>query len=121
MKFLVDTQLPFKLAVALRRMGFEASHTTDYKNGHLLDDEKIREIAIENQQVIITKDADFFNAYILFGAPPKVLYLTFGNISNKALLTYFQDHFEAIYDLFDADSEIIELSRAGYADRTLST
>ena len=36
LKFIVDTQLPFKLSKVLKKKGFDSAHTTDYPNGHLL-------------------------------------------------------------------------------------
>lgn len=41
MKFLVDTQLPPKLALWLLQKGFKAGHTTDRSEGHLLKDKEI--------------------------------------------------------------------------------
>ena len=83
MKFLVDTQLPFKLSSYLKRKGYDSIHTTDTPDGHLLNDEKIVLIAIESGRSVITKDSDFKENFRMKGAPPSVLYLTFGNISNK--------------------------------------
>ncbi len=61
MKYLVDTQLPPRLAKHLSDKGVDAIHITSVENGHLFSDEKIRGIAIEQQRAIITNDADFFD------------------------------------------------------------
>ena len=41
MKFLIDTQLPPKLAKYLSSKGYDAIHTTFFPNGHLLGDDEI--------------------------------------------------------------------------------
>jgi predicted nuclease of predicted toxin-antitoxin system len=53
-RFLVDTQLPPKLASYLVSKGFDSIHTTFFKNGHLLQDKEISEIAINENRIIIT-------------------------------------------------------------------
>ncbi len=92
LKFIIDTQLPPKLAKFLCDKGFSAIHTTYFPNGHLLDDKFIIQIAIHEDRIIITKDSDFLDNFLIHGVPPKVLMLQFGNISNAELLSLF-DHY----------------------------
>ena len=113
MKFIVDTQLPFKLSKFIRGKGYDCIHTTDTLRGHLLDDDEIVHIAIEAGRTVISKDSDFRDNYNSKGAPPKVLYLTFGNISNKELILYFESHFQFITELFDEGIGFIEFNRKG--------
>jgi predicted nuclease of predicted toxin-antitoxin system len=47
LKFIIDTQLPHQLAAYLRRNKFDAVHTTDTFQGHLLRDSEIVNLAIE--------------------------------------------------------------------------
>lgn len=113
MKFIVDTQLPFKLALFLRSRGYDCIHTTDTPQGHLLGDEEIVRIAINTERTVVTKDSDFRDNYNTKGAPPKVLFLTFGNIGNSELMRYFEDHIDSIINLFKGDIEFIEFNREG--------
>jgi predicted nuclease of predicted toxin-antitoxin system len=113
MKFIVDTQLPFKLSMFLKRNGHDCIHTTDTMKGHLLQDSEIVTIAIENDRTVVTKDSDFKDNYHSKGAPPKVLYLTFGNISNKDLLAYFELYLGNIIIQFETGVEFIEFNREG--------
>jgi predicted nuclease of predicted toxin-antitoxin system len=92
LKFIIDTQLPPKLAKFLRDKVFSAIHTTYFPNGHLLDDETIVQIAIRDNLIIITKDIDFLDNYLINGIPPKVLMLQFGNISNADLVALFENN-----------------------------
>lgn len=70
MRFIVDMQLPPKLAYYIQAIGHNTTHTKFYKNGHQLKDREIIRIAKEENRVIITKDSDFLDNYITKGAPP---------------------------------------------------
>jgi predicted nuclease of predicted toxin-antitoxin system len=113
MKFIVDTQLPFKLSMLLKKNGHDCIHTTDTIKGYLLQDLEIVTIAVETDRAVVTKDSDFKDNYHSNGAPPKVLYLTFGNISNKDLLSYFELYLENIISQFEGGIEFIEFNRDG--------
>jgi len=43
------------------------------------DDKVIRQYAIDNNFVITTKDADFYEMNMLYGQPPKIIWLKMGN------------------------------------------
>jgi len=49
MRFIIDTQLPPKLSAYLESKGYDCKHTTDFEEGHLLQDQEIIEIAIEEE------------------------------------------------------------------------
>jgi predicted nuclease of predicted toxin-antitoxin system len=42
-------------------------------------------LAAKEGRVVITKDSDFVTTFLLRGAPPKLLLISTGNISNDAL------------------------------------
>ncbi len=86
MKFIVDTQLPHRLAKFLSEKGFDTIHTTFFPQGHLLDDNSIRKIAIAENRIIVSKDSDFFDYFLIKGTPPRILLLRFGNMSNNDLI-----------------------------------
>jgi predicted nuclease of predicted toxin-antitoxin system len=111
LKFIIDTQLPPKLARFLATKGSDAIHTTFFPDGHLLQDKEIRAIAIQEHRIIITKDNDFFDSYLAQGAPPCVLLLQFGNIKNNELLAYFDQEFKYIEALFDGGAELVFFDR----------
>ena len=113
MKFIVDTQLPPRLVKYLNSKGHDGIHTTDYEDGHLLQDSEIILIAIEGDRTIITKGSDFSDYYYLKGAPPKILLLQFGNISNQDLIEYFNNYFHVIVEAFNNGSNYIQFSRNG--------
>ncbi len=111
LRFIVDTQLPPKLAKFLRDKGFPAVHTTYFPSGHLLEDSEIIEIAIRDNRVIITKDSDFLDNFLLNGIPPKVLMLQFGNVSNAELLALFEREIAQIVQIFSENGDFITFNR----------
>ena len=60
------------------------------------DDKTIRQYAIDNGFVIVTKDADFYEMNILYGQPPKIVWLKMGNQSKAATIKTLQDYSKAI-------------------------
>ena len=110
-KFIVDTQLPPRLAHYITSLGYQTTHTTFYENGHLLDDKTIIIIAKEEDRTIITKDSDFLDNYVINGSPPKVLVLEFGNISNKDLLKLFENYFDEVIISFEQGNDIVLFRR----------
>ena len=97
MKFIVDTQLPPRLATYLTEQGYDCVHTTDFEDGHLLEDDEIILIATEQDRTVITKDSDFSEYFLLRGAPPTVLLIEFGNIGNAQLIALFDQYFHKKY------------------------
>ena len=110
--FIIDTQLPPKLAKYLHEKGFPSIHTTYFPHGHLLDDNTIIEIAVRDNRIIVTKDSDFLDNYLLNGVPPKVLMLQFGNISNADLLDLFDHELNQIVHLFDNGAGFVTFNRS---------
>ena len=100
LKFIVDTQLPPSLIKVFQSHNLEAIHTTSFTNGHLLDDQHIRIIAVKSKRIIVTKDTDFLDALFLRGAPPKVLLIETGNIKNRELFGLIEKNLSDIVDLF---------------------
>jgi len=104
MKFLVDAQLPRRLASRLRESGHEAIHTLDLPLGNRTPDSLINELALLGGYVVITKDADFVNSFLLHRKPSKLLLVSTGNISNAELESLFLSNLESIaaeFDTFD--------------------
>jgi predicted nuclease of predicted toxin-antitoxin system len=116
LKFIIDTQLPPKLAKFLNQKGFSAIHTTYFPNGHLLDDKTIVEIAVRENLIIITKDSNFLDNYLVQGVPPKILLLQFGNIGNVNLITLFEENLTQIVTMFSNGAEFITFNRTNISE-----
>jgi len=86
-RFLVDAQLPPRLAQWLVKQGAEkAIHVRDIEGGLVLPDKNVWETARENGWIIVTKDIDFFELSAVFGLPPKVVLIRYGNCANKIMI-----------------------------------
>jgi len=109
MKFLVDAQLPYGVALFLRDKGFDALHTNDLPDKEYTTDSQIRSISVLENRIVITKDYDFVDSFILKKIPEKLLIVTTGNIKNKQLFSLWKNNWELIVFLFETHS-LIELS-----------
>jgi predicted nuclease of predicted toxin-antitoxin system len=107
LRFLIDTQLPPKLSNLLNQWGYDSLHTTDFPDGHLLNDKAIQEIAVNDNRIIVTKDPDFFDFFHVKGSPPAVLLLTMGNISNNNLFNQLKKYSADIEKLFLSNSVFV--------------
>jgi predicted nuclease of predicted toxin-antitoxin system len=85
MKFLIDAQLPRRLARRLREAGFEAVHTLDLPLGNRTPDRFLCELSVREQYIVVTKDEDFVNSFYLQRSPRKLLLVSTGNIKNSEL------------------------------------
>jgi predicted nuclease of predicted toxin-antitoxin system len=110
MKFLVDAHLPRRLVYRLRESGYEAAHTLDLPMGNRTPDSLINELSIREEYIVITKDADFVNSFLLHHKPYKLLLVSTGNISNKELEALFLANIEKIAEGFEV-FDFIEIDR----------
>lgn len=110
MKFLIDAQLPRQLAFELNLAGHDAQHTFTLPNANASLDEELLGIASIEKRIVITKDSDFRDSYLLRKQPRRLLLITTGNISNAALLALVFKHLEQIIKAFETYS-FLELNR----------
>jgi predicted nuclease of predicted toxin-antitoxin system len=59
-------------------------------------DREIRDYAKKNEFVIVTRDADFYEMSVLFGQPPKIIWLKTGNQSKAATINVLLSNRETI-------------------------
>jgi len=105
----LDAQLPPQLAswiqqtlainaIALRDIGLRDA-----------TDNAIFDAAKKANAVLISKDSDFVELVLRLGAPPKLIWLTCGNVSNAALQTLFNTKLRETIQLLDGGESIVEL------------
>jgi predicted nuclease of predicted toxin-antitoxin system len=109
MKFIVDAQLPYYLAKFRKNQGHDVIHANDLPNEDRSSDYEIRNIADEENRIVISKDSDFIDTYLLFNSPNKLLLVTTGNIKNKDLITLFELNLRELLFLFENYS-FVEMS-----------
>ena len=110
MKFLIDAQLPRRLVAHLRQAGLQAIHTLDLPDGNRTSDRVINELSITEQYIVVTKDSDFVESFLLRREPRKLLLISTGNIGNDELERLFLSSIQKVIDAFDG-FDFIELSR----------
>jgi predicted nuclease of predicted toxin-antitoxin system len=110
MKFLVDAQLPRRIARWLGTAGLDAVHTLDLPAANRTPDSTILRIAAAEKRVIVTKDADFVSSFVLTHQPEKLLLISTGNITNVQLEALLVPNIDAIAAAFNT-SNFVELTR----------
>lgn len=110
MKFLVDAQLPRRLATLLSESGYEALHTLDLPLGNRTTDNVINEMSVREQWVVVTKDSDFVDSFVLHRVPWKLLLISTGNIRNNELLILFFANLEKLMEGLQ-EADFVELNR----------
>jgi predicted nuclease of predicted toxin-antitoxin system len=110
MKFLLDAQLPPNLAIRLRSSGHECLQTRELPLGNRTPDSTINDLSLKDRLVVVTKDADFVNSFLLHGSPYKLLLISAGNISNEGLEALCERRFPALVAAL-TDNHFVELDR----------
>lgn len=110
MKFLVDAQLPRRIARFLRTEGYDVLHTQDLPDSNATSDAEINRISIQERRIVVTKDADFVQSFLLQQKPYKLLLVATGNIKNAEIESLFQKNIGQLVKLFESHI-FIELGR----------
>ena len=102
MKFIVDAQLPLKLAVALNAARHDTVHTLNLPDKNRSSDSFIARLADSEGRVVISKDADFVTSHIVNGSPLRLLQVSTGNMPNSVLLPLVLDNLGRIEAAFES-------------------
>jgi len=107
----IDAQLPPSLAEFLRQsFGADARHVLELGLVSASDRTIFREARAANA-IVVTKDRDFVRMLDEQGPPPRVLWLTTGNISNAELCRAIASNWRRIDQLFAAGEQLVEVGR----------
>ena len=111
LRVLVDAQLPKQLARFLSfRAGYDCLHTLDLPAANETQDGFINRFSMAEKRVVITKDADFVNSFLLHGQPYKLLLVSTGNIKTVDLLELFRQFLPPLTRVLTYHS-YVEMSR----------
>ena len=110
MKFLIDVNLPPHLARWLNSRGHEAKHLADLD---LLTatDTGIWDRGKNQEEIIVSKDNDFYDRSLIFGAPPQVFHIAVGNCSNARLFDLLQSQWSEIETALSLGSKLISITQ----------
>jgi predicted nuclease of predicted toxin-antitoxin system len=65
MRFLVDAQLPRRLAHFLAAAGHDSLHTLDLPRKNRTPDAQISQVADDENRIVVSKDEEFVDAHLL--------------------------------------------------------
>jgi len=108
-RVLVDAHLPKSLVEFLSSHDVNSKHTLDLPKKNATPDPEIIRFADDENRIVITKDSDFLDNYILDGNPKKLLIVSTGNINNQNLIQLFEKNLDTLKTLFEENS-VIEIN-----------
>lgn len=108
MKLLFDENLSPKLSRLLADLFPDSLHVRDV-GMKAADDSIVWAYAKDNDFMIVSKDADMHDLSLVFGNPPKVIWLQLGNCSTRQVQELVQGDFNVI-KLFYEDEYVSLLS-----------
>lgn len=91
MKFLLDAQLPPSLKQLFTENGFDCIHTIDLPLGNDTPDRIINALFIDEQRIVVTKDSDFYDSFLVKKEPYKLVLVKLGNVPRKELIDFFSN------------------------------
>jgi len=109
MKFIIDAQLPPGLSQIFQQHQCDCIHVLTLTNKDKSTDKEIRDIADEQDRIVVTKDFDFYHSHMSIQKPRRLLLVTTGNIKNKQLLELFNKNLKTILIAFK-QGDFVELS-----------
>jgi predicted nuclease of predicted toxin-antitoxin system len=90
-RLLFDEQLAEQLCELLRNVFPESQHIRLLGAGGASDN-RIWQLAIEHDSVLVTKDEDFHRFSVMRGAPPKVIWIRIGNCTTAQIAALLLEH-----------------------------
>lgn len=110
MSLLFDENLSFRLVRELADVYPDSVHVRDI--GLLgAADQAVWAYAAQEGVLLTSKDTDFYQRSLVFGAPPKVLWLRIGNVSTAAIAALLRQRYVAVRGFYeDPDATFLPLS-----------
>jgi predicted nuclease of predicted toxin-antitoxin system len=102
-KLLFDENLSHKLARRLADVFPNSIHVRDI-GLKASDDPLVWDYARDNDFMIVSKDADMHDLSLVFGYPPKVIWLRLGNCSTSDVESLLRRKFEVIKEFYEDGS-----------------
>jgi predicted nuclease of predicted toxin-antitoxin system len=108
-KLLFDENLSHKLANRLAELFPDSVHVRDV-GMKATDDPTVWDYAKENDFMIVSKDADMHDLSLVFGNPPKVVWVRLGNCTTTEVENLIRREFDVIEMFYEDDSvSLLEL------------
>ncbi len=109
MKLLLDQNLSPRLIRRLFDLYPDSIHVANVGLDRAFDKD-VWNYANQHDCIIVTKDVDFSELSVLFGFPPKVLWIRRGNCSTKDIETILRENYDSVKAMNESrDTGILEL------------
>jgi predicted nuclease of predicted toxin-antitoxin system len=108
LRFLVDAQLPQRLARRLADLGHDATHVADIGLASA-PDAAVWNAANERAEILVTKDQDFAVVRAARGEGPAIVWIRIGNTSNDVLIARLIGSLGAIAEAIARGETIVEV------------
>jgi predicted nuclease of predicted toxin-antitoxin system len=106
MKLLLDENLSDRIVKKIIDLYPDSTHVTTVGMSKT-EDIVIWEYAKSNNFVIVSKDSDFHQRSLLYGHPPKFIYLRIGNSPTSNIIKTLKDNFAIITQFYNSQTESI--------------
>lgn len=103
-------KLPRRLVDFFREQGCDVIHTLSLPEGNYTQDSDVIRYADMQQRIVVSKDADFVNSFLLKKQPQRLLLISTGNIRNNDLQSLLATHWMALKIALES-SNFVELTR----------
>ena len=113
MKLLFDENISPRL-VRILASEFPDSNHPDFLGFRGSSDTTLWNHARENNFIIVSKDNDFRQKAFLYGAPPKIIWLSIGNAGTSSVETLLRNNAKRIQEFFNNTDEsllVLELPK----------
>ena len=109
MIYWIDAQLPPAIATWLvQKFGVNVVALRDIGLRDAEDTEIFKAARLANA-IVMTKDSDFIELVIRLGAPPQILWITCGNVTNLQLQKVLDSTFESAHHMLKNGEAIVEI------------
>jgi predicted nuclease of predicted toxin-antitoxin system len=99
MKLLFDENLSPKMVEALADVFPDSAHVDRIGLGGGSDDDVWR-YAKDNGFMLVSKDSDFYEKSILYGHPPKVIWIRRGNCTNRQIQLLLRNKLDVVTEFY---------------------
>jgi len=100
MKLLFDENISPKMVSVLADVFPDSAHVDRMGLGGSSDAE-VWLFAKDNGFTLVSKDSDFYEKSILYGHPPKVIWIRRGNCTNRQIQLLLRNRIEAISEFYN--------------------
>ena len=105
-KLLLDENISQRVIARISMMYSGSAHVKDF-GLEQTDDDIIWNFAKTNDYIIVSKDSDFHQKSLLWGPPPKFIYLRVGNCPTSYIVRVLLNHYSTITTFAENENKSI--------------